>query len=546
MEQGRRRFMRQTAKAVVGFPFLGRYLTACSTPSPKTIPGKLAGPSFKAGHLLRTGISVIPSESEEAEVVIVGGGVSGLSACRWLQRNKAGKVILLEMEDQVGGNAAAGQNEYTAYPWGAHYLTLPNNDLPELLEFLREEAVITGYNEQGLPLYNEYYLCFDPEERLYINGYWQTGLIPNWGVPGPEVAEINRFFDLIEILRWAKGNDGKYAFAIPLINSSADEQYRQLDNLSLHDWLVQEKFTSEYLRWYLNYCCLDDYGSRLAETSAWAGLHYFASRKAQAANTDPNRVLTWAEGNNWLTKRLRETSIECIRTNSMTYQVSMVQDRVAIDYINLTTNQHYRILAKQCILATPQFVNERLLSGITQTVAVRPTQAFSYSTWLVANITLKQVPAGRGTPLCWDNVIYGSNALGYVYANQQQIELYPEKQTITFYQPLTGENPAQVRRDAYQKSKEAWQEQVLTELEKAHPQIREQVETLDVWLWGHGMVRPTVGFIWGEAKRIAAQPIQNKIFLAHSDLSGISVFEEAFYQGIRAAQQILKNNYEVA
>jgi hypothetical protein len=87
---------------------------------------------------------------------------------------------------------------------------------------------------------------------------------------------------------------------------------------------------------------------------------------------------------------------------------------------------------------------------------------------------------------------------------------------------------------------------VLTELEKAHPHIREQVETLDTWLWGHGMVRPMVGFIWGEEKRAAAQPIQNQIHFAHSDLSGISVFEEAFYQGLRAAQQILNSKHAVS
>ena len=48
------------------------------------------------------------------------------------------------------------------------------------------------------------------------------------------------------------------------------------------------------------------------------------------------------------------------------------------------------------------------------------------------------------------------------------------------------------------------------------------------------MISPAPGFIFGEAKKEAAQTIDNKIYFAHSDLSGISVFEEAFHQGINA------------
>lgn len=539
--KGRRRFIFKGAVALAGFPFLGRYLSACSPARKAAIPGKLSGPSFKAGHLLRTGLAVVPAQSEQAEVVIVGGGVAGLSANRWLHRHRAGKVVLLEMEDQPGGNAAAGKNQHTAFPWGAHYLTLPNNDLQELLDFLQEQGVISGYDENGLPVYNEYYLCFDPEERLYIRGYWQAGLVPHWGVPETELQQIQQFFARIEILRQARGADGKFAFSIPLDTSSADEQYRRLDALSMHDWLEAQGFTSPHLRWYLNYCCLDDYGCGLEQASAWAGLHYFASRKAQAANTDPDRVLTWPEGNHWLTSRLQQSSPGTIRSGCLTYRITPLQDQVAVDYLDLATNRHRRVLARYCLLATPQFVSARLLPGNGFDLG-KP--GFSYSTWLVANLTLKKVPEGRGTPLCWDNVIYGSNSLGYVYANHQQVQLYPEKQTITFYLPLTGRDPDEVRGQAYRKDQQAWQELVLSELEKAHPHLRDQVESLDMWLWGHGMIRPTTGFIWGETRAAAARPVAGKIFFAHSDLSGISVFEEAFYQGLQAAQQIIDLMHE--
>ena len=53
------------------------------------------------------------------------------------------------------------------------------------------------------------------------------------------------------------------------------------------------------------------------------------------------------------------------------------------------------------------------------------------------------------------------------------------------------------------------------------------------------MISPAPGFIFGEAKQKAKQNIDRKIYFAHTDLSGISIFEEAFHQGINAVNQLL-------
>ena len=55
---------------------------------------------------------------------------------------------------------------------------------------------------------------------------------------------------------------------------------------------------------------------------------------------------------------------------------------------------------------------------------------------------------------------------------------------------------------------------------------------------GHGMISPVTDFIFGKEKELAQQNIDGKIFFAHTDLSGISIFEEAFHQGINAAKQM--------
>ena len=60
------------------------------------------------------------------------------------------------------------------------------------------------------------------------------------------------------------------------------------------------------------------------------------------------------------------------------------------------------------------------------------------------------------------------------------------------------------------------------------------------------MIRPEPGFVWGTAPaaRAAAKP---PLFLAHSDLSGLSLFEEAHYRGVDAAEgamRMLKHAHE--
>ncbi len=72
------------------------------------------------------------------------------------------------------------------------------------------------------------------------------------------------------------------------------------------------------------------------------------------------------------------------------------------------------------------------------------------------------------------------------------------------------------------------------------PGLNDSVRKLDVWLWGHGMVRPSVGFMWGKDRELAARS-RGRIHFGHSDLSGFSLFEEAQYRGCKAAEAALRH-----
>ena len=498
----------------------------------------IKGPNAKAGHVLRDNLSLpIPSTNREIKTLIIGGGISGLSAARWLKKHGHHDFELLELENHVGGNSHSGKNPISAYPLGAHYITIANNEDALLINFLQECGVITGV-QNNAPVYNEFYLCFDPEERLLINGQWQEGIVPDFGVEEGDKAQLKRFFALIDHFKKSKGNDGKYAFDIPVDNSSADDKYRDLDRISFKDYLHQQELTSVYLIWYLNYCCKDDYGQKIDKVSAWAGIHYFASRRGNAANAESNAVLTWPEGNGWLTKKLALEVSGHLRKGMMCYGINYSdQGKIVVEVYDISKGQTGTITADNIIMATPQFVNQRLFkSAISRPVDY---SSLNYSPWLIANITVARLPQAKGAGLCWDNVAYNTPSVGYVNARQQTTNVSGDKTVLTYYLPLCEHEPRVARLAAYTRTHEQWMDILIPELEYMHPGITSYIEHVECWIWGHGMIYPAVNYIWGKNRKAAQQPLNHNIFFAHTDLSGISIFEEAFHQGIRSANQVL-------
>ena len=64
----------------------------------------------------------------------------------------------------------------------------------------------------------------------------------------------------------------------------------------------------------MDYACRDDYGARPDTTSAWAGLFYFAARKA-GPGEETRPVLTWPEGNGFLVDHLQDRCREQVRVS---------------------------------------------------------------------------------------------------------------------------------------------------------------------------------------------------------------------------------------
>ena len=522
---------------------LGFALAGCD--KALNIEGGFTGANHQRGHLLRTSEGhgkatpwPAPSKTLRTRVLIAGGGVAGLAAARALRLSGMHDFTLLELEGSAGGNSRGATVNGIACPLGAHYLPVPDastegpQDLLDLLEELGLRQRVAGRW-----VYDERHLCHSPQERLFINGQWQEGLLPVQGVDAQTLAEYQRFAQLVQ-------DASKTArFAMPIANKAAPAAHRALDALTFEAWLNQHQLTSTPLRWYLDYCCRDDYGAGLNTVSAWAGIHYFASRhgfsspdKAISVEREAG-VLTWAQGNGWLTERLAQPLGERLLASRVVIRVAAGRHGVEIDAFNAVSGEVERWQADHCIMALPLFVAARIVQ--TPPPALQEALArLRYAPWLVANIHINAALQDRpGAAPSWDNVIYSGDSdkhpqgLGYVDAMHQSLNAVPGATVLTHYRAF-GIDAAQ-RKNLYSQPWTYWRNTVLAELALAHPDLPAKTTRIDIMRYGHAMSVPLPGIRSSAALQGLQSPLaaHTRLHFAHSDLSGYSVFEEAFAQG---------------
>ena len=521
--------------ALLGAPLAAPLVaTGCKEPT-RAFAGEVRGAAHEVGHRLREAwYERASGDPERVGVAIVGAGPAGLSAGWRLARSGYRDFRIFDLEPQAGGTSTYGTDGSVPYPWGAHYVPVPLEGNRALRILLDEMGVLTG--DPGPPTARERFRIREPEERIFIDGRWHVGLFPAEGASDQDWSELRRFEQRMD--QWAGVRDasGRRAFALPLRRSSDDAKLVELDRLSAADWFKQEGFRSERLRWYLELACRDDYGLALTQTSAWALLFYFCARRAHA-DSESQPFVSWSEGNGRLVQHLARQCQGRIETGSLVTDVLPAEDQVRLAVFSAETGKLRPLHAEHVILAVPQFVAARVLRPWRDAKPAH-LQAFSYGPWLVANLHLRREPKSSGAPLAWDNVLYDSPSLGYVSARHQALrDLGPD--VWTYYLPLTGDDVRRDRERLLENDHTTWSNAIVGDLSQAHPDLAEHLERIDLYKWGHAMVRPTPGFLLGAGRKAALGAQLDRVHFAHSDLSGIALFEEAQDRGVLAAERAL-------
>jgi phytoene dehydrogenase-like protein len=526
---------RDLLRGLAGAGIAGAGLAACGRGRVRKITGAIVGGAHARGHRLRDGFLPEPTSWTDVAVAVIGGGVAGLSAAWALDRAGLGDLLVLELEDAPGGTARSGQDAVTPYPWGAHYVPVPDPANRALVALLEEVGAVAARDAAGRPVYAEDVLCRDPQERLFLHGEWYEGLYPRAGASARDLEELRALE--AEMRRWSLVRDanGRRAFDLPRARGSDAEEVRALDRLSMAAYLDARGWTSPRLRWLVEYGCRDDFGATLGQTSAWAGVHYFAARLG--ADGQPADFLTWPEGNGRLVSRMAGRVGARLRTAALVTDVRPHESGVDVVWHDARAGRTQGLRARHAVFALPRFLAAHVVAPWRDAPPAFLKET-AYGAWMVANLRLRDRPASRGFPLAWDNVLYDSDSLGYVVATHQTGRDFGPT-VLTYYLPLLDEDPAAARRRMLATPWEDWVERILGDLGRAHPGLGDLVENVDVYLWGHAMVRPRPSFMWSEALAASARPL-GRLRFAHTDLSGMALFEEAQHWGVRAAVEILE------
>lgn len=499
------------------------------------------------GHLLRDRkIRENVHSTHSCRTLILGSGAAGLGAAWHLSRQGYRDFLLAEGFERNGNNAAFVSGSLKA-PTGAHYLAQPSPESGHVRLLLKDLGILQHETADGRASYRETDLVHAPDERVFYQGRWFDGLLPM------QDADSCRFFDLVHRLQHSRGSDGRKLFAIPIALSSQDSELRRLDTQTFADWLAAEGYRSADLLHYLDYCCRDDYGQGIDTVSAFAGLHYFCARGNEQA-----AVLTWPDGLNHLSEGMRALcglqNTDRLPENphwqferplcaaAAALSIHETDAGVQVLLHNLADGKTVAVTAENVICAMPLNIAGRIVQNPQQYGFMQPEKLLPQAPWLVSNFVLHRFPnePENGT-LAWDNIVHPSKGLGYVVATHQQIHVAkPPKTIFTAYTALNHDSPTNVRRWLMNADKTALLTHAAQDLTAVYGRHFWQcVESVDITVRGHAMAVPLPGYL-NHPVLHALRQHQSRLLFAHSDLSGYSVFEEALWWGVQAAEKLLE------
>jgi len=544
-------------------------LVGCQDAS-RTLEGCFAGADMARGHavrdLLRGGALPGPAVVRRVRVVVAGGGIAGPAAARAPRLAGGEGFAPLGLGDQAGGHSRRGSGARRACPRGAHYLPVPGDGAPEVQDLLEELGL--RQRVAGRWRYDEFTLCHSPQERLHWQGRWHYGLLPVEGVAPGTLAQYRRFAERVQ----AFTRSG--AFAMPTFaNFGSDEALAPallaLDAMTFAGWLAREGLDDAHLRWYLDYCCRDDYGAGSGVVSSWAGIHYFASRHGFAVPDEGERegeadegVLTWPEGNGFLARRLAAPLAAAgqLFTGHSVLRIAEERHGVQVDALDHASGQVVRWQAERCVVALPLPLALAVVQQPPPFLRAA-TLGHAAAPWVVTNLAIAAPLADApGAAPAWDNVVYDDptpGGLGYVDAGHQRLDAraaLAAPTVLSYYQAL-GDMPG-ARAQLAQRPWQHWAQAAIGALAQPHPDLARRIERVEVTRYGHAMAvprpgrletlsrigiqRPTINtslLLNGERPRALPTPATARLAFAHADWSGYSVFEEAFTRGHGAGLQ---------
>lgn len=476
MPRSRREFIRFVVAGSVaaGCPSVDAALIPShdSDTAPSSAP-LAEGEHFEICHQLRDGHPFeLPAPTTKTGIVIVGGGVAGLSAAYFLD----GKDwLLLEKEDHFGGNAY--QEEFDGQPFATGSAYAYRGDEGDQLA-----------SEIGLklPLVN----MPDPTlvNKTYVPDTWKTG-ITRLPYPKNVVASFVKFRDDVSKMK-------------------ISSRMAELDVEPL------SKYTSAYApevqQWWDIYG-LSNWGAATKDTSAYVGLYnandLFSGGDAKRA------ILPGGLGciTHKLVEVLQPEYKDRMFAGAMVVSVVPGEDSVNVTYLrdgSLTTTT-----AGAVLMCTPKHITSRIVSGLPsgQKTAMRRTR---YAPYPVVNAIFDRPVYNRG----YDTWCPGNSFTDFIVADWTVRDSpgYKQKNNILSFYTCLREQQRSVLLD--EKDSKILAAQVVSDFQKILPEFNVDPMEVRIYRRGHPMFMATPGQ-FTKNRITAAQPM-GRVFFGGTDSGG--------------------------
>jgi protoporphyrinogen oxidase len=450
---------------------------------------RVEGEHFDICHQLRDGHRFEgPTAARNAAVVIIGGGVAGLSAAYFLRGQD---FLLLEKEDHFGGNAY--QEEYDGQPFATGSAFADKGDYGDQLS--------TAMGLKLLPVENP-----DPTivNKTFVPATWRTG-IDDLPYPKEVRASFRKFRE-------------------EMLKIKIEGRTAELDSESFTKYATG--YAPEVQQWWDGYGP-SNWGATTADTAALIGI---GSLQYIATGAERRVILPGGLGciTHKLVEVLQPQYKERLLGNATVVHISQTKAGLRVLYVyegKLTA-----VTAKAAIVCVPKFIASRLVSELPE-AQLAAMRRMRYAPYPVVNLIFDKPVYNRG----YDTWCPGNAFTDFIVADwtvRNTPGYRQENNILTFYTPLRESQRFTLLEEASCRNLAA---RVLADFQKLMPEFN--VDPVEVRLYrrGHPMYMAVPGQF--TRTRVAAAQPMDRIFFGSADSGGPeSLTSEAIRMSKAAAE----------
>jgi monoamine oxidase len=471
MSHSRRDFIKfvVAGSASAGCPIDSMLLAA---PPDATTAPLIHSEHFDVCHQIRDGHTFErPAPTQKAAILIIGGGVAGLSSAYFLRGQD---FLLLEKEDHFGGTAY--QEEFEGQPFATGSAFAEKGD--------HGDQLASEIGLKLLPVNNP-----DPTivNKTFVPDTWKSGI--NELPYSQQVRESFRKFreDMLKI--------------------KVRERLRELDSEAFTKYTAP--YAPEIQQWWDGYGP-SNWGATAQDTSASIGI---ASLQYIASGNEQRVILPGGLGciTHKLVEVLQPQYKERLLGNAKVVSVVPEKEEVRVTYYRegkLTT-----VATKAVICCAPKLIASRLISDLPaeQKTAMQRTR---YAPYPVVNLIFDKPVYNRG----YDTWCPGNSFTDFIVADWtvRNTPGYHQKHNIlSFYTPLRENQRFTLLDENNCKSLAA---RVLADFQKLLPEFDANPLEVRLYRRGHPMFMAVPGQF--TINRFAAAQPMDRIFFGNADSSG--------------------------